>query len=251
VVTEIETQIKTQSEAPTRDASVSNTQDVYSRLREMLLNGEIPPGTVISQVTLARELGVSTTPLREAMRLLQAEGLLIAEHNRRSRVAPLDPRDIDAVYASRILIEALAIRLTVPTFSAADVVKLRSDLEAMAEAAQSKDIGAWEPVHRSFHRRLISGCDEALARIIDPVADRTERYRRTSLYRSAARTWEIGNDEHESIVEACEARDAALASVLLARHLARSALTVLAKIAPDENPAAVRSALQLVQDGSK
>ena len=78
-------------ESPARDANVSNTQDVYLRLREMLLNGEIVPGTAISQVKLARELGVSTTPLREAMRLLQAEGLLIAEHNRRMRVAPLDP----------------------------------------------------------------------------------------------------------------------------------------------------------------
>jgi DNA-binding GntR family transcriptional regulator len=247
VVTESDTQTGT----PTRDASVSNTEDVYSRLREMLLNGEIVPGTVLSQVSLARELGVSTTPLREAMRLLQAEGLLIAEHNRRSRVAPLDPRDIDAVYASRILIEALAVRLTLPTFSASDIEALRGDLDAMAQAGRAQDIAAWEPVHRRFHRRLISGCDEALARIIDPVADRTERYRRTSLYRSAARTWEIGNDEHESIVDACEARDAELASVLLARHLARSALTVLAKIAPDEDPMAVRSALQMVQGGSR
>lgn len=74
---------------------VSNTADVYTRLREMLLNGEIPAGAILSQVKLARQLGVSTTPLREAMRLLQAEGLLIAEHNRRSQVAPLDPGDID------------------------------------------------------------------------------------------------------------------------------------------------------------
>jgi DNA-binding GntR family transcriptional regulator len=238
-------------ESPLRDANVSNTQDVYLRLREMLLNGEIVPGTVISQVTLARELGVSTTPLREAMRLLQAEGLLIAEHNRRMRVAPLDPRDIDAVYASRILIEALAIRLTVPTFTSADIAGLHADLDEMAQAARSEDISAWEPVHRHFHHALISGCDEALARIIDPVADRTERYRRTSLFRSAARTWEIGNDEHESIVDACAAGDASLASVYLARHLARSALTVLAKIAPEEDPVAVRSALQMVQAGAK
>ena len=238
-------------ESPARDASVSNTQDVYLRLREMLLNGEIVPGTVISQVTLARELGVSTTPLREAMRLLQAEGLLIAEHNRRMRVAPLDPRDIDAVYASRILIEALAIRLTVPTLTAADITSLRGDLDAMTQAGRAEDISAWEPVHQHFHHSLISGCDEALARIIDPVADRTERYRRTSLFRSAARTWEIGNDEHESIVDACAAGDATLASVYLARHLARSALTVLAKIAPEEDPVAVRSALQMVQASGK
>lgn len=229
-----------------RGPHVSNTEDVYTRLRDLLLNGEIPPGTVISQVKLARELGVSTTPLREAMRLLQAEGLLIAEHNRRSRVAPLDPSDIDAVYASRILFEALAIRLTVPGMVPADHEALRGDLQAMRAAADAQDLRAWEPVHRGFHRRLLSGSD-AIQGIIDPVLDRSERYRRSSLFGSPARTWEIGNDEHEAIVEACESRDVERASGLLARHLARSALTVLAKIAPEKDPVAVRAALALVQ----
>jgi DNA-binding GntR family transcriptional regulator len=226
----------------------SSTEDVYTRLREMLLNGEIPPGTVLSQVQLARELGVSTTPLREAMRLLQAEGLLIAEHNRQSRVAPLDVQDIEAVYASRILIEALAIRLTVPRLSPTDLDALRNDLGAMTDAAAARDLSAWEPVHRVFHRRLVSGCDAALDRIIDPVVDRSERHRRSGLFGSTARTWEIGNSEHESIVAACEARDAGQASVLLARHLARSALTVIAKVAPEADPVTIRTALQVVAE---
>jgi DNA-binding GntR family transcriptional regulator len=247
----VDAQPRERAELPAHDASVSNTEDVYTRLRELLLNGEIAPGTVLSQVKVARELGVSTTPLREAMRLLQAEGLLVAEHNRRARVAPLDPKDIDAVYASRILVEALAIRLTVPVLTADDLARLRADLDAMEEAGRSQEIRAWEPVHRAFHRRLISGCDAALARVIEPVADRTERYRRTSMFGAPARTWEIGNDEHAAIVAACEARNAPLASVLLARHLARSALTVLAKVAPDEDPVAVRSSLQMVQGVSK
>jgi DNA-binding GntR family transcriptional regulator len=230
-----------------RKASVSNTEDVYTRLRELVLNGEIEPGTTISQVKLARDLGVSTTPLREAMRLLQAEGLFIAEHNRRSRVAPLDPSDIDAVYAGRILVEALAVRLTVPVLTAPDLADLRHSLAAMADASRRKDLRAWEPVHRSFHRRLISGADDALGRIIDPLIDRSERYRRSSLFGSPARAWEIGNDEHESIVAACEERDAQQACVLLARHLARSALTVVAKIAPEDEPRAVRAALQIIR----
>lgn len=217
------------------------------RLREMLLNGEIVPGTVISQVKLARELGVSTTPLREAMRMLQSDGLLVAEHNRRSRVAPLNPGDIDAVYAGRLLVEALAIRLTVPGLTTEELAALRADLDAMSEAASARDIRAWEPVHRDFHRRLINGRDAAVARIIEPAVDRSERYRRTSLFGAPARTWEVGNDEHEAIVEACEANDPELASLLLARHFARSALTILAKIAPDVEPVAVRAALQLVQ----
>lgn len=227
--------------------TISNTEDVYTRLRAMLLNGEILPGSVLSQVKLARQLEVSTTPLREAMRLLQAEGLLVAEHNRRSRVAPLDPRDIDAIYASRIVMEALAIRLTVPSLGSADIAALRDDLRSMADAGDAQDIAVWEPVHADFHRRLTNGCDEQMSRIIESVANHTERYRRSSLFGSSVRTWEIGNQEHEAIVAACEAGNPVEASILLARHLARSALTVLAKVAPEENPVAVREALQMVQ----
>jgi DNA-binding GntR family transcriptional regulator len=229
-----------------RTPRTSNTEDVYTRLREMLLNGEVEPGRILSQVKLARELGVSTTPLREAMRLLQAEGLLIAEHNRRSRVAPLDPADIDAVYGSRILLEALAVRLTVPNMSTDDLEALHRALEEMTEAARRQDISEWEPVHRTFHRRLIMGSDEAVARIIDPVVDRSERYRRSTLFGSPARAWEIGNEEHEAIVEACDLRDSELAAHRLARHLARSALTVLAKVSPEDDPVAIRTALQIV-----
>jgi len=75
---------------------------------EMLLNGDLPPGSPISQVKLARELGVSATPLREAMRLLQAEGLLVAEHNRRARVASIDPADIDALSEAEQRVATLA-----------------------------------------------------------------------------------------------------------------------------------------------
>lgn len=233
-----------------RVKSVSNTEEVYARLREMLLDGEIPPGTVISQVQLARQLGVSTTPLREAMRLVQAEGLLVAEHNQRSRVAPIDPMDIDAVQASRVLLESLAIRLTVPTLTETDDAALRCDLDLMSQAARAADVRAWDPVHKEFHRRLIQGADRRLRRLIDPLADRSERYRRYSLFGSPARSWEIGMQEHEAIVEACLARDAERASVLLARHYARAGLTMLAKIAPEGNPAAIRTALQVVQSSA-
>lgn len=229
--------------------NISNTEEVYARLHEMLLNGEIAPGSPISQVKLAREMGVSTTPLREAMRLLQADGLLVAEHNRRPRVAPLEPRDIDAVYASRILIEALAIRLTVPKLGPEEIAELRHDLEAMTEAGRARDIHAWEPVHRDFHRRLLQGADPILVRITEPLVSRSERYRRSSLFSSPARVWEIGNDEHEAIVAASEAGDGDLASELLARHFARSALTVLAKIDPALEPVALRAALAMVSRG--
>ena len=226
---------------------VKNPTEVYARLRDMLMDGEIAPGSIISQVKLARQLGVSTTPLREAMRRLQTEGLLVAEHNQRARVAPMDPRQIETVYASRIMMEALAVRLTVPKVTTEDDAALHVDLLTMKEAADDADSRAWEPIHRAFHRRLISDCDPYLTRAIELLADHSERYRRFSMTGSPARAWAIGNEEHEAIVEARLARRPELASVLLARHYARSALTVLAKIAPDHDPSVIRMALQLVQ----
>lgn len=233
-----------------RASTISSTQEVYTRLREMLLNGEIAPGAVLSQVVLARELGVSTTPLREAMRLLQADGLLLVEHNRRSRVASLEPADIDAVYSSRMVLEAVAIRLTVPRLAPTDLAALRQDLVAMRSAGEAQDLTAWEPIHRGFHQKLISGTLAPAIALIVPLVDRCERYRRSSLFGSSARTWELGNDEHESIVEACEARDPEQAAALLARHYARSALTILTMIAPDAEPQGVRTALKLVQQAA-
>ena len=71
-----------------------NVEEVYRRVREAILEGEIAPGTVMSQVAMADDLGVSRTPLREALRMLQSEGLVEAERNRRVRVAAISPVDL-------------------------------------------------------------------------------------------------------------------------------------------------------------
>ena len=72
-----------------------NGDDVYQRVRNAILDGELAPGAVMSQVALAEELGISRTPLREALRMLQSERLVEAEPNRRVRVAPMSPRDME------------------------------------------------------------------------------------------------------------------------------------------------------------
>ena len=229
------------------DPSLSNTEDVYVRLREMVMSGKLAPGAPVSQVRLARELQVSTTPLREAMRMLQAEGLLDASHNHRARVVALDPEEIDSIYASRILLEHLGIALSVPLFTREDLNAMGQSILAMKTTATSEDLNIWEPIHRKFHAQLVGRSGPGLTRTIQPIADRCERYRRLSLSGSPTRVWDVGNREHESILGACEERRAGEAARLLARHLARSALTVLAQVAPTLEPVAVRSALRTVE----
>src|SRR4051794_27986861 len=92
--------------APRRD----NVEQVYRRVREAILEGEIAPGSVMSQVALADELGVSRTPLREALRMLQSEGLVDAQTNRRVTVKPISATDLEELVVMRVALETEAVR---------------------------------------------------------------------------------------------------------------------------------------------
>src|SRR6204780_5093373 len=91
---------------------------LHAYLRECVLDGTLTPGTKLSQVALADQLGVSRTPLREVLRMLQEEGLVEIEPNQRTRVAGLDPQELDDIYASRILLGTLALSMTIGHFGA-------------------------------------------------------------------------------------------------------------------------------------
>lgn len=218
---------------------------VYARLREAILHGRLEAGLVVSQVQLARELGVSRTPLREAVRMLQREGLVSGEANRMVQVAPFSIEDVEELYAVRIANEALGIQLTVPNMSADDDRWLEESLRELAKFASEGDVDAWEQRHRAFHTHLVRGGRKRLCTMLSELYDHAERYRR--LYITAEpRAMSIGAVEHEAIVEACHARDAAGAGAELARHLSRTALTALMQIAPEHEPAIVRRTLRIV-----
>src|ERR1700743_3084110 len=89
--------------------SSNSVQNLYSWIRSAILNGKFAAGEAINQAQLAVQFGVSRTPLREALRMLQAEGLLVGEINQRMRVARLTPEDIVSLYAARIVLETLRL----------------------------------------------------------------------------------------------------------------------------------------------
>ena len=212
----------------------------------MILSGEIPPGAVVSQLQMAKVLGVSTTPLREAMRQLQSEGLLEAELNRRPRVPKLDVDDLHAVYAGRILLESLAISLTVSTIDDETIQAMQDDLLEMQREAETRSLKRWEHVHARFHRRLIAGVTPDMTSALSNFFDRAERYRRLSVLSDEPRGWTAAAQEHERIVAACRAGDHRAASVELATHLARTAIMLSAAFAPEVDPTPVRHALSLI-----
>jgi DNA-binding GntR family transcriptional regulator len=241
------------STAPTGEAADSeggrnpaaaelSTSVVHDRLRAAILRGEFEPNVPISQVQLAARLGVSRTPLREALRMLQREGLIDSEPNRRVRVAALTVSQLEELYAARILIDCLAARLAVPRLTAEDLAEMQHLLAGMA--AHSNDLHAWDVRHRAFHDLFKTKCGDRLARIGRDLFDHTERYRH--VYLAEPRAWTTAGRDHAGIYKACRAGEPVAASTQLARHLGRTALAVIALADPEHDPVPVREALRMV-----
>jgi DNA-binding GntR family transcriptional regulator len=240
-MTEIET-----SAVPEEEEQAGGITTLHHRLRNLILEGVYPPGARLSERDLAQTLGVSRTPLREVLRMLGREGLVETGRYQRARVAPLDPRALDMLYAGRIQLETLGLALTIPCLQEEDFAELDAALSAMRAATTVEE---WEVPHRRFHQILVGRAGEQIRNTIASYADQSQRYRLILAYREI-RAQAVSGLEHARILQACWERNREEAVQQYARHLARTALTALAHMAPEYEPVAVRTALSLVHVGS-
>lgn len=216
---------------------------IYETVRTAILTGELEEGTALSQVTLAERLGVSRTPLREALATLQAEGLIDEGSNGRIRVSRATMENLESYYAMRISLEAVAVAVGARSFRPDDITRLES-MAARLEAETDMDL--WMPLHREFHSLLVSKVKDRFVVTIRQLQDGTERYRRLYSRLEPPSYWRpIAAAEHAAIVDACGRRDGAAAAVELARHLARTALSVIAIEDPLYDPVILRSAVEM------
>lgn len=221
----------------------TETEVAHERLRRAILRGELAAGEVLKQGQLMERFGVGRTPLRESLRLLEREGLVEVEPQRRARVAEFSVEDLEQLYAMRIELEALAIRFTVPRFSEQELRVLEENLACMEEFARAEDYWGWEVPHRAFHFGLVAHAGERMFRTISQLSDHAERYRHFYTVESP-RAWTKGIAEHRAILEAAEARDPVVAGERLARHYSTVVLSSIAMLAPEHEPALVRTALR-------
>ena len=199
--------------SPDPNGTRQSTEQVYERVRGAILDGELAPGTVMSQVSLAEELGISRTPLREALRMLQSEGLIEAEPNRRVRVAPLIGRPTSrSSVIMRVTLEAEAMRLSIPLMTAEDLARLEGHMAEMAHYAEAKDYRRWSVPHQRVPPRPDRARRRAHRRACSTqLFDHAERYRRLHIGHGPS-AWATAG--HREILDACKAgdRDAAAAA---------------------------------------
>ena len=213
---------------------------VYRRVRGAILNGELAPGETMSQVALADELGVSRTPLREALRMLQGEGLIEARMNRRVRVAPVSADDLEELYAVRVALEAQALRLSVGRMRSEHIARLEGSIAEMAHFAEQRDMQRWLVPHAEYHRQLTVLAGERFSQLLSQMFDHAERYRRLHLGAGPS-AW--GTADHREILDAVKAGDEYQAAALLAQHLSRVAFEVAELLEPGRELLTLRRVL--------
>jgi DNA-binding GntR family transcriptional regulator len=219
--------------------------EIHAHLRELITSGALPPGAELKQTELARVFAVSRTPLREAFRMLQEEGLISAEPNQRSRVLGFDPDELELLYAGRVALECLGVRLTAGHMSREEERSAWAARREMDRAHRAGDVSAWSVAHHRFHRLLIGRCGAAVLRTTASYAEQSERY---------VRAYQVQHDEafaerqreHGAILEAVRDGRARQAVELMAYHLSGTALRVMEDFAPGRPAAAVLAAVELV-----
>jgi DNA-binding GntR family transcriptional regulator len=230
------------SENPRRQDEV---EAIHHELRRRILHNELAAGERINQAVVARDLQVSRGPVREALRLLQREGLVAHLHQHQMRVSAVSVLELDQLYAMRISLEAFAVAITVPLLSPDDLTGLDTALDDMKESASTGDIDHWEAIHGRFHAQLTSRAGDRIARELSDLSEHCTRYRRLYI-QGQPRALAQAAEEHVGIVEAAKAGAASLAASRLGLHLGKTALTVVAIVDPGYDPATVRAAIHWV-----
>ncbi|MGA8274328.1 MAG: GntR family transcriptional regulator [Candidatus Sulfotelmatobacter sp.] len=197
----------------------SLTVAVADKLRDQIIRGEIPEGAQLRQDAIAGQYHVSRIPVREALRQLDAEGLIAIVPNRGAVVPALSPDDIGELFSIRALLEPEVLKLSIPClkeedFSEAEAVLLNFESELKRE----DHLSAWGRLNWQFHSILYSRANQPrFMAIIRNVNNSGERYTRLQLYLTHG--MQRANQEHHQILDLCRQRNVAGACKLLRLHI--------------------------------
>jgi DNA-binding GntR family transcriptional regulator len=201
------------------DSSVSSGR-VASYLRAAILGGQLRPGDRIRQEEVAEQFGASRLPVREALRMLEAEGLTELEPHKGARVPRLTQHEVEVIYQMRERLEPLALAESLPRLTAADhdqLGKLQQRIE------DHDDLEKFLDLDREFHLLTYRGCPvEPLNSAVVRLWNSTQHYRRSYVALGGQERMWLVNAEHRLILDAVLRRDAVDGERYLAGHIRRT-----------------------------
>ncbi len=202
---------------------------VFNTLRRAILKGELEPGERLMEIALANRLGVSRTPIREAIRKLELEGLVIMIPRKGAEVAKITEKDLKDVLEVRTSLEKLAIELACDRITEEEIVELKDRCKDFVVSLKSSDLTEMAEKDVAFHDVIFRATKNArLIQILNNLREQMYRYRLEYLKDSESHGRLI--DEHEQILNALSTRDKANAVKLINEHIYIQELTVIRKI---------------------
>ncbi len=203
------------------------TSDIIAKhIREAIITGVLDEDEPIRQDDIAKLFGVSKIPVREALKRLEAEGLVEFQRNRGAVVTSITEPEIAEIFEVRAMLEANALKLSIPrmtehTFQRAE--------DYCNEFARETDVARWAELNWQFHSCLYEDANKPfLLNLIRSVNDRIERYLRIQLRLSGGTG--VDDREHRQILAACRQRDVNLATDLLVTHLTKACESLLSNL---------------------
>jgi DNA-binding GntR family transcriptional regulator len=192
----------------------------YRQVRDRILSGELQPGAVLQQRELASRIGISTTPLREALRRLKSEGLVELDAHRDARISPLRAEEARDLLELRKSLDPLAAGLAAQRRTNADIQAIRAAHAGLEPLPTQPAIGQLV-AHRNFHAAIYRAShNDLLIEALEGLWDKADRYRRLALQTDrgqAARDQKA--DEHRMLVDFIAAGDSDAAANMMRAHI--------------------------------
>jgi DNA-binding GntR family transcriptional regulator len=192
---------------------------IASELRDEIIAGEPPPGSALRLQPLAKRLGVSTTPVREALAILERQGILSSQLHRGFRVAEISPRDIRDIYSVHAFISELLIERATRRLSDEDIDELEKIDRQMREATEAGDVARAADLNHELHRQInLTARSPLLVRFLSETTPFVTRRHNPDVP-----GWDQHRMEgHHAIIAALRRRDADEAAKLMGAHIRRS-----------------------------
>ena len=205
---------------------------VFESLREAIISGTLPPSERLMEIQLAEEMGVSRTPVREAIRKLELEGLVVMIPRKGAYVAGMSIKDIVDVFEIRGALEGLAAELASERVTDDELESMERYLVKISEEIESGDLSKVVETDTDFHTLIYKASRNArLSQIISNLREQIQRFRTTSL--SFPGRMKIALEEHRKIVEAISSRDGELARRLAQEHIENAENVMMSMIQHD------------------
>lgn len=208
-------------------------QVAADELREAILLGDLKPGDPVRQVEFANQLGLSRVPVREALKVLEGEGLLHYSPHHGYSVTQLSRAEIVEIYRIRDLLENEATRLGVPLLTEADLLRMEERNEAFRQALHEGNLLQVLNANREFHTTLFDkGCTERLRKLIRVVWDSIEPYRSKTFLDTTFHARQL--DDHEQIIAALRTGDLDAVLDISQAHRSRALESILEHLQTDD-----------------